>query len=87
MALYNPHTGEISPPSEDPGNKAFVKVAYLSAMFGLVEICAEVSDSFSNDRPSPGFKEAWIDYCRYFNASEEEQALRFGGGFGMLQLR
>lgn len=83
---YNMLTGEISPPPEDPENRGVVKVSHLSAMFGLVEICADLLDSLQDDTP-PGFREAWIEYCRYFNASAEEQTERFGVGFGRLQLR
>lgn len=83
---YNLLTGEIAPPPEDRENKGVVKVSHLSAMFGLFEICADLLDTFSSDVPS-GFKEAWLDYCRYFNASAEEQIERFAVSFGKLQLQ
>lgn len=34
----------------------------------------------------PEFKEAWLDYCRCFNASKTEQAARYGQNFGTLLL-
>ncbi|AEO66495.1 uncharacterized protein THITE_2114624 [Thermothielavioides terrestris NRRL 8126] len=86
LALYNTRTGQISPPSNDPHNAGIVKVSHLSAMFGLVEICAELIHSFADELPA-GFRDAWLDYCRYFNAPAEEQTQRYGASFGKLQLR
>ncbi|RKU40955.1 hypothetical protein DL546_002623 [Coniochaeta pulveracea] len=86
LALYNMHTGEISPPLTDPQNQGVVKISHLSAMFGLVEICAELIQSFAEELPH-GFEDAWLDYCQYFNASAEEQLQRYGVSFGKLQLR
>ncbi|OIW26678.1 hypothetical protein CONLIGDRAFT_707105 [Coniochaeta ligniaria NRRL 30616] len=86
LALYNMHTGQVSPPSGDPENKGVTKVSHLSAMFGLVEICAELIQSFADELPI-GFEDAWLDYCRYFNASAEEQIKKYGVSFGRLQLR
>ncbi len=34
----------------------------------------------------PKFKEAWLDYCRYFNATKAEQKARYGSDFGSLLL-
>ncbi|KAF4537981.1 Secreted protein [Lasiodiplodia theobromae] len=86
QVTYNLLTGEILPPVEDPENKGVVKVSHLSAMFGLFEICADILDSLAADIP-PGFKEAWLSYCRYFNAPADEQIERFGVSFGNLQLK
>lgn len=86
QVTYNLLTGEILPPVEDPENKGVVKVSHLSAMFGLFEICADILDSLAADTP-PGFKEAWLSYCRYFNAPADEQIERFGVSFGNLQLK
>ncbi|KAL2130809.1 hypothetical protein VTI74DRAFT_5920 [Chaetomium olivicolor] len=86
FALYDMHTGKISPPSNDPDNAGAVKVSHLSAMFGLAEICAELIQSFADELPQ-GFEDAWLDYCRYFNAPAEEQLQRYGVSFGKLQLR
>ena len=85
-ALYNTETFEILPPSCDGGNVGVVKVSHLSAMFGLVEICAELIQAFEGELP-PGFENSWLDYCRYFNASQEAQADRYGVGFGHKILR
>jgi hypothetical protein len=34
----------------------------------------------------PAFKDAYLDYCRYFNATKAEQAARYGSNFGTLLL-
>jgi hypothetical protein len=86
LALYNMHTGQISPPAADAKNQGVVKISHLSAMFGLVEICAELIQAFADDLP-PGFEDAWLDYCQYFNAPAEEQLQRYGVSFGKFQLR
>ncbi|KAF4626616.1 hypothetical protein G7Y89_g11543 [Cudoniella acicularis] len=86
IASYNIQNGSISPPAQDPLNKGVVQISHLSAMFGLFEVCADIIDCF----PSPvtsKFEHAWLEYCRYFNGTSEEQISRFGLPFGKLQLR
>jgi hypothetical protein len=51
-----------------------LNVSHLSAVFGLVEVCAELVQLFGE----PKFKQAWLDYCYYFNAAAAEQAKHFG---------
>ena len=51
-----------------------VSVSHLSAVFGLVEVCAELVQLFDE----PAFRQAWLDYCIYYNAPADEQAKRFG---------
>ncbi|MFE1266935.1 Tat pathway signal sequence domain protein [Streptomyces sp. NPDC058758] len=75
--LYDLDTGRFAV-AEQPA----VGVSHLSAMFGLVEMCAELIDLID----MPAFKNAWLDYCRYFNASKTEQAARYGQNFGTLLL-
>ncbi|MFI9583285.1 Tat pathway signal sequence domain protein [Streptomyces sp. NPDC052236] len=75
--LYDLDTGKFA---VDP--KPVVSVSHLSAMFGLVEMCAELIDLID----VPEFKTAWLDYCRYFNATKTEQAARYGSNFGNLLL-
>ncbi|SMF06895.1 hypothetical protein SAMN02745866_00525 [Alteromonadaceae bacterium Bs31] len=66
---YDVDNKELLPPDDaGPG------ISHLSAVFGLVEICAELIQLLD----VPEFKQAWLDYCRYYNASAEEQALKFG---------
>ncbi|MEU4086719.1 Tat pathway signal sequence domain protein [Streptomyces aureus] len=59
-----------------------VGVSHLSAVFGLNELCAELIDLVD----MPAFKTAYLDYCRYFNATKAEQAARYGTDFGTLLL-
>jgi hypothetical protein len=51
-----------------------VSVSHLSAVFGLVEVCAELLQLFDE----PGFRQAWLDYCVLYNAPAAEQAERLG---------
>ncbi|MBT2512586.1 Tat pathway signal sequence domain protein [Arthrobacter sp. ISL-30] len=67
-ALYNLDTGRF-----DAGRE-LIRVSHLSAVFGLVEICSELISLV----PDPGFERAWLQYCRLFLASEEEQVREVG---------
>ncbi|KUL40345.1 Tat pathway signal sequence domain protein [Actinoplanes awajinensis subsp. mycoplanecinus] len=60
-----------------------VSVSHLSAMFGQVEICAELIGLVD----VPGFEQAWLQYCRLFNATKAEQAAETGADFGNLILK
>ncbi|MGC4073724.1 MAG: Tat pathway signal sequence domain protein [Nibricoccus sp.] len=51
-----------------------VSVSHLSAVFGLVEVCAELVQLIDE----PAFKQAWLDYCELYSASPEEQQRRLG---------
>ena len=51
-----------------------VQVSHLAAVFGLVEVVAEALDLVED----PAFERAWLEYCRYYLATPEEQAERFG---------
>jgi hypothetical protein len=51
-----------------------VSVSHLSAVFGLVEVCAELVQLLD----VPEFEQAWLDYCYFYNAPAEEQAKQFG---------
>ncbi|MEU1666074.1 twin-arginine translocation signal domain-containing protein [Streptomyces sparsogenes] len=75
--LYDLDTGKYAVETE-----AKVSVSHLSAVFGLVEMCAELIDLID----LPEFEEAWLDYCRYFNATKAEQKARYGTDFGSLLL-
>jgi len=48
--------------------------SHLSAVFGLVEVCAELTQLLD----VPEFKQAWLDYCELYNASADVQAKRLG---------
>ena len=51
-----------------------VAVSHLSAVFGLVEVCSELISLVD----VPGFRDAWLDYCRLYLASPEEQEAAVG---------
>lgn len=84
-ALYNLYNGTISPPSQDPNNEGVVSVSHLTAVFGLVEVIAELTTHLGDDFPAD-FEEAWLDYCYYFGATQAEQQARYGKAFGELNL-
>ncbi|MFE6187825.1 Tat pathway signal sequence domain protein [Streptomyces sp. NPDC056465] len=77
--LYDLDTGKFAVADEP-----VVSVSHLSAVFGLNELCAELIDLVGADVPA--FEEAYLDYCRYFNATKAEQAARYGADFGSLIL-
>jgi hypothetical protein len=58
-------------------------VSHLSAVFGLVEICAELVQLFDE----PEFTRAWLDYCELYNAPAEEQQQRLGAKLSGVSLR
>ncbi|MFB4425816.1 Tat pathway signal sequence domain protein [Streptomyces sp. QL37] len=75
--LYDLDTGKFAVATEP-----VVSVSHLSAVFGLNELCAELIDLVD----VPKFEEAYLDYCRYFNATKAEQKARYGSDFGSLIL-
>ncbi|MFG1912260.1 Tat pathway signal sequence domain protein [Kribbella sp. NPDC048928] len=76
--LYDLDTGRFAPVTEK-----IVSVSHLSAMFGEVEMCAELIDLVD----MPAFEAAWLQYCRLFNATRAEQTAECGAYFGNLILR
>jgi hypothetical protein len=68
-AGYEPTTGHLYNTS---GDKA--SAAHLNAVFGAVEIFAELI-ALTGDRR---FEAAWLAYCELFNASVEEQVKALG---------
>ncbi|MGQ5638679.1 MULTISPECIES: exo-rhamnogalacturonan lyase family protein [unclassified Streptomyces] len=75
--LYDLDTGKFA-----VADQPVVSVSHLSAVFGLNELCAELIHLVD----MPKFKEAYLDYCRYFNATKAEQKARYGSDFGTLLL-
>jgi len=59
-----------------------LNVSHLSAVFGLTEIAEELIALVD----VPEFKEAWLRYCRLYNANEEEQQKELGQSLGKLNL-
>ncbi|KAH8648738.1 hypothetical protein BGZ60DRAFT_520938 [Tricladium varicosporioides] len=83
--LYNLENSTLGPPPADLNNTGTVSVSHLSAVFGLPEVISEAIEYFGDDLPA-GFKDAWLDYCYYFNATAAEQKARYGVSFGSLNL-
>jgi hypothetical protein len=59
-----------------------ISVSHLSAVFGLPEICSELIRTV----PQPAFRDAWLRYCRLYNASEAQQKAELGQDLGKLNL-
>ncbi len=55
-----------------PGDR--VSISHLNAVFGAVEINAELLQLID----VPRYRQAWLDYCRYYNAPRTEFEARFG---------
>jgi hypothetical protein len=75
----NIETGAFAVP-KDSG----VSVSHLNAVFGLVEVCAELIQLID----IPAFRQAWLEYCIFYNATADEQKKRFGQelkGIGLQQ--
>lgn len=68
-ATLNLNTGEFSLSGPDD-----IGVSHLNAVFGLVEVCAELIQLLD----VPEFRKVWLDYCELYNASDEVQAQRLG---------
>lgn len=67
--ILNVETGafEITPSDK-------ISVSHLNAVFGLVEICAELIQLLD----VPEFRRVWLDYCELYNAGPEAQKARLG---------
>jgi hypothetical protein len=60
-----------------------VNASHLSAVFGLTEICEELISLVD----VPAFTKAWLQYCRLYNATPEEQQQALGRSAGRLNLQ
>lgn len=74
---YDVATKKMSAIPSDPSASGGVRVSHLSAVFGLVEVCAELIQLLD----VPEFKAAWLRYARFYNAPEEQQAAEFGNSW------
>jgi hypothetical protein len=70
---YEPDTGHLHNMTRNS-----VKAQHLNAVFGAVEIFAELIE-LTGDK---AFERAWLDYCELFNAPVEEQVRRLGAPHG-----
>jgi hypothetical protein len=59
------------------------EASHLSAVFGLTEICEELIMVVD----VPGFTKAWVQYCKLYNASPQEQQQGLGKSLGKLGLK
>lgn len=75
---FDVETKELTPPRNAEPN-----VSHLSAVFGLVEVCAELIQLLD----VPSFKDAWLDYCRLYNAPAEQQEEELGRRLRGVSLR
>jgi hypothetical protein len=76
-ALYDLNTGKFH--LEGEGG---VGASHLNAVFGLVEVCAELI-KLTGDA---AFEKAWLQYCDLYNAGEDEQTRVLGRSLGRLNL-
>ena len=60
-----------------------VGISHLNAVFGLVEVCAELIQLLD----VPEFEQAWLQYCTLYSATEEEQEKELGQSFENNSLR
>ncbi|HEU5077965.1 MAG TPA: Tat pathway signal sequence domain protein [Opitutaceae bacterium] len=77
--MMNVDTGAITPTE----SAQRVSVSHLNAVFGLVEVCAELLQLLD----APEFKKAWLEYCELYNAPAEEQEKRLGKALKGTSLR
>ncbi|TCS16644.1 Tat pathway signal sequence domain protein [Caulobacter sp. BK020] len=76
-ATYDVKTGTFS----GAGDK--MAVGHLNAAFGAPEIHVEMLALIRE----PAYDKAWLDYCRWYNASREDQVAQFGKPLGPNGLR
>ena len=67
-ALYDIDTGRLD------SRRDQIAVSHLSAVFGLAEICSELITLVD----MPGFRDAWLQYCRLYLATPDEQQRAVG---------
>ncbi len=77
-ATFNLETGAFA-----PGERGSPGASHLSAVFGLVEVCAELNQLLE----APEFRKAWLEYCELYNADAAVQEARLGRGFPRSALR
>ena len=75
---YDPETRKLLPPGEVKPS-----ISHLSAVFGLVEVCSELTRLID----VPEFNSAWLQYCTLHGASREDQVAALGHPLGRGGLR
>ncbi|KAI6637839.1 hypothetical protein MCOR08_002913 [Pyricularia oryzae] len=88
QAVFNPQTGDLGPPPQDPLNNGSIGISHLSSVFGLVEVIHEITEHLGGpDKLPPAFDAAWLDYCRYYSATADEQRAKYGAAFSGTSLK
>lgn len=67
-AHYDPRTGRFAGPGEQ------VAISQLNGVFGVVEMSSELLTLVD----VPGYRRAWLEYCRYYNAPKAELVALLG---------
>lgn len=62
---------------------ATIRLSHLNAVFGAVEVNAELLRLLD----VPRYRAAWLDYCRWYNAPKAEWLAKWGAPFGPRNLR
>ncbi|MCP3734749.1 Tat pathway signal sequence domain protein [Sphingomonas sp. RP10(2022)] len=60
-----------------------IGLSHLNAVFGAVEISAELIRLLD----VPRYRAAWLEYCRWYNAPQADYLAKFGAPFGPRNLR
>ena len=60
-----------------------ISISHLNAVFGAFEVNAELLQLID----VPRYRAAWLDYCRWFNASPQEWDAHFSLPFGKRNLK
>ena len=60
-----------------------ISLSHLNAVFGAVEVSSELIRLLG----VPGYKAAWLEYCRWYNAPQAAYLAKFGPPFGPRNLR
>lgn len=63
--------------------KRGIGLSHLNAVFGAVEVSAELLRLLD----VPGYRAAWLEYCRWYNAPKADYLAKFGPPFGPRNLR
>jgi hypothetical protein len=63
--------------------KRGIGLSHLNAVFGAVEVSSELLRLLD----VPSYRTAWLEYCRWYNAPQNEYLAKFGPPFGPRNLR
>lgn len=75
---FDPVTRKLLPPGDVKPS-----ISHLSAVFGLVEVCSELTRLID----IPEFNSAWLQYCTLYGASREDQVAALGHALGRSSLK